>query len=150
MPQGHGGNLYPTHGLGPVAQYMNIARTDDLFDRLVSFSSPGAGAALYAKAKFPADHKWNQMKFECGDISTQIIKTRLGRTIMVQWDETSPRPYSRHNLIHGHEGHAGGLSLPRGHRRPGQLPRLARRRRLQEALRPNTNTRSTNAWANSR
>jgi predicted dehydrogenase len=102
--QPNGGNLYPTHGLGPVAQYMNIARTDDQFERLVSFASPGRGRALYAKANFPADHKWNQMKFECGDISTQIIKTKLGRTIMVQWDETSPRPYTRHNLIQGTKG----------------------------------------------
>jgi predicted dehydrogenase len=102
--QPNGGNLYPTHGLGPVAQYMNIARTDDMFERLVSFASPGRGRALYAKANFPADHKWNQMKFECGDISTQIIKTKLGRTIMVQWDETSPRPYTRHDLIQGTKG----------------------------------------------
>ena len=102
--QANGGNLYPTHGLGPVAQYMNIARTEDTFDRLVSFASPGRGRAAYAKANFPADHKWNQMKFECGGISTQMIKTRLGRTIMVQWDETSPRPYSRHDLIQGTKG----------------------------------------------
>jgi predicted dehydrogenase len=102
--QPNGGNLYPTHGLGPVAQYMNLARTDDMFERLVSFSSPGRGRALYAKQNFPADHKWNQMKFAGGDISTQIIKTKLGRTIMVQWDETSPRPYSRHNLIQGTKG----------------------------------------------
>jgi hypothetical protein len=100
----NGGNLYPTHGLGPVAQYMNIARTGDLFERVVSFSSPARGRALYAKAHFPPDHKWNQMKFECGDMSTQIIKTRLGRTILVQWNETSPRPYSRHNLIMGTKG----------------------------------------------
>lgn len=100
----NGGNLYPTHGLGPVAQYMNIARTEDMFDRLVSFASPARGRALYAQKNFPADHKWNQMKFECGDISTQLIKTKLGRTIMVQWDETSPRPYTRHDLIQGTKG----------------------------------------------
>jgi predicted dehydrogenase len=100
----NGGNLYPTHGLGPVAQYMNLARTEDLFERLVSFSSPGLGRALYAKEHFPPDHKWNRMKFECGDMSTQIIKTRLGRTIMVQWNETSPRPYTRHDLIMGTKG----------------------------------------------
>jgi len=105
----NGGNLYPTHGLGPVAQYMNVARTDDLFDRLVSFASPGRGRALSAKKNFPPDHKWNQMKFECGDISTQIIKTKLGRTILVQWDETSPRPYSRHNLIQGTQGTLAGF-----------------------------------------
>ena len=34
-------------------------------------------------------------------MNTSIIKTTLGRTIMVQWDETSPRPYTRHNLIQG-------------------------------------------------
>jgi len=100
----HGGNLYPTHGLGPVAQYMNVARTEDMFDRLVSFASPGRGRTLYAREHFPPDHPWNKMKFECGDISTQIVKTRLGRTIVVQWDETSPRPYSRHDLIMGTKG----------------------------------------------
>jgi predicted dehydrogenase len=98
------GNLYPTHGLGPVAQYMNIARTDDVFERLVSFASPARGRAAYTRKIFSADHKWNQMKFEAGDISTQIIKTKLGRTIMVQWDETSPRPYTRHDLIQGTRG----------------------------------------------
>jgi predicted dehydrogenase len=100
----NGGNLYPTHGLGPVAQYMSIARTDDLFERVVSFATPARGRTLYAKANFPPDQKWNQMKFECGDMSTQIIKTWLGRTIMVQWSETDPRPYSRHNLITGTKG----------------------------------------------
>ncbi|MFZ9940737.1 MAG: Gfo/Idh/MocA family protein [Luteolibacter sp.] len=100
----NGGNLYPTHGLSPVAQYMNIARSDDMFDRLVSFASPGKGRALYAQKNFPPDHQWNQMKFEGGDISTQLIKTKLGRTIMVQWDETSPRPYTRHDLIQGTQG----------------------------------------------
>lgn len=98
---GRDGNLYPTHGLGPVAQYMNIARKDDTFNRIVAFGSPSMGRAAYAKKNFPADHKWNKLNYICGDISTSIIKTNMGRTIMVQWDETSPRPYSRHNLIQG-------------------------------------------------
>jgi predicted dehydrogenase len=98
------GNLYPCHGLGPVAQYMNLARGEDNFGRLVSFSSPARGRALYAKAKFPADHQWNQLDYKGGDMNTALIKTYLGRTIMVQWDETSPRPYSRHNLIQGTRG----------------------------------------------
>jgi predicted dehydrogenase len=100
----NGGNLYPTHGLGPVAQYLNLARGEDQFDRLVSFATPGRGRGLFAQKNFPADHKWNQMKFAGGDLSTQLIKTRLGRTILVQWDETSPRPYTRHNLIQGTRG----------------------------------------------
>ena len=37
-------------------------------------------------------------------MNTSIIKTNIGRTIMIQWDETSPRPYTRHNLIQGTKG----------------------------------------------
>lgn len=98
------GNLYPTHGLGPVAQYMNLARGEDNFKLINSFSSPGKGRNLYAKENFEPDHKWNKLDFKGGDMNTSIIKTTLGRTIMVQWDETSPRPYSRHNLIQGTKG----------------------------------------------
>ena len=103
------GNLYPTHGLGPVAQYMNLARGEDNFGRLVAFTSPAKGRALYAKKKFPVDHQWNKLDYKGGDICTSIIKTCLGRTIMLQWDETSPRPYSRHNLIQGTKGTLAGF-----------------------------------------
>ena len=98
------GNLYPTHGLGPVAQYMNLARTEDTFKSIVSYSSPSMGRELYARKNYPKDHKWNKLNFENGDLNTSIIKTQLGRTILVQWDETSPRPYSRINLIQGTKG----------------------------------------------
>ncbi len=98
------GNLYPTHGLGPVAQYMNLARTDDNFGTLVSYSTPARGRKLYAEKNYPADHKWNKLDFKGGDLNTSIVKTHLGRTIMIQWDETSPRPYSRHNMIQGTKG----------------------------------------------
>lgn len=103
------GNLYPTHGLGPVAQYMNIARTEDNFSRLVSFSSPAIGRKDYAEKNYNTNHKWNQLDYKGGDINTSIIKTNLGRTIMVQWDETSPRPYSRLNLIQGSKGTLAGF-----------------------------------------
>ncbi len=98
------GNLYPTHGLGPVSQYMSLARTDDNFKSLVSYSSPALGRAIHAKKNFSDDHKWNQLDYKNGDMNTSIIKTVMGRTIMVQWDETSPRPYSRLNLIQGTKG----------------------------------------------
>ena len=103
------GNLYPTHGLGPVAQYMNLARTEDSFKSLVSFSSPAKGRQDYAQENFPADHKWNQLQFRNGDINTSLVKTQLGRTLMIQWDETSPRPYTRHNLIQGTLGTLAGF-----------------------------------------
>lgn len=103
------GNLYPTHGLGPVAQYMNLARQEDHFGSLVSYSTPSIGRKAYAKKNYPPDHKWNQLEYKGGDLNTSIIKTTLGRTILVQWDETSPRPYSRLNLIQGTKGTLAGF-----------------------------------------
>lgn len=104
------GNLYPTHGLGPVAQYMSLGRGEDNFGRIVSFSSPAKGRALYAKKSAKLSNpEFKKLDFKGGDMSTSIIKTALGRTIMVQWDETSPRPYSRHNLIQGTQGTIAGF-----------------------------------------
>lgn len=97
------GNLYPTHGLGPVSQYMNINR-GDRFDYLTSTSSPALGRAAYAEREFDSSHERNQLNFVAGDMNTSVIKTVKGRTIMVQHDTTSPRPYSRHNLIQGSNG----------------------------------------------
>ena len=116
------GNLYPTHGLGPVAQYMGINR-GDRFDYLSSVSSPALGRPAYAKSHFPPDHQWNKVaKWNCGDICTTLVKTALGRTIMVQWNETSPRPYSRINLI---QGSAGSLpAIRRDWRSKGSRPRV--------------------------
>jgi hypothetical protein len=97
------GNLYPTHGLGPVAQYMNINRGDRM-DFLCSVSSPARCREIYAEEHFPEGHERRSLKFVCGDINTSIVKTVLGRTIMIQWDEQLPRPYTRLNLIQGTRG----------------------------------------------
>jgi len=103
------GNLYPTHGLGPVAQYMNCERGGDRFERLVSFSSPAFGRQLSAARDFPAEHERNQQTYQCGDMNTSIIKTEKGRTILVQHDTTSPRPYTRLNMISGTKGTMAGF-----------------------------------------
>ncbi|ARU40853.1 alpha-N-acetylgalactosaminidase [Armatimonadetes bacterium Uphvl-Ar1] len=97
------GNLYPTHGLGPVAQYMNINR-GDRFDYMSSVSCNARMREIYAEKNFPEGHKWRRGKFVCGDLNTSIIRTVLGKTIMVQWDEQLARPYTRHNLIQGTKG----------------------------------------------
>ncbi|MBL8060139.1 MAG: Gfo/Idh/MocA family oxidoreductase [Chthonomonas sp.] len=97
------GNLYPTHGLGPVAHYMGINRGDRM-DYLSSVSSPSKMRGLYAKQEFPEGHDRRKLKFVCGDINTTIVKTLQGRTIMIQWDEQLPRPYTRHNMIQGTNG----------------------------------------------
>jgi predicted dehydrogenase len=94
------GNVYPTHGLGTISQYMGIGR-GDAFKYAVSVSSPEFGLSqLRERLKPDRDHSKDQ-KFVCGDMNTSIIKTELGRTIVVQHDNTSPRPYTRGNLLSG-------------------------------------------------
>jgi hypothetical protein len=97
------GNLYPTHGLGPIANYMGINR-GDRFDYIVSMSSPQAGLEAYRAANIPKDSpKWKE-KYVCGDMNTSLIKTANGLTIMVQHDVSNPQPYDRINLIKGVKG----------------------------------------------
>jgi hypothetical protein len=94
------GNVYPTHGLGPVTQYMNINR-GDRFDTLVSMSSAQRGLTAYAVKKFGTDDPRAKQHYALGDMNTTLIHSALGRTVMVQHDTTSPRPYSRLNMISG-------------------------------------------------
>jgi predicted dehydrogenase len=97
------GNMYPTHGLGPVAQYMGINR-GDRFDYLVSMSSPSRGINLKAAELFGPDDPRAKFHYALGDMNTSIIKTASGRTIMLQHDTSNPRPYSRINTIVGTKG----------------------------------------------
>jgi hypothetical protein len=97
------GNLYPTHGLGPVAHYMDIHR-GDRFDYMVSVSSSEASLSAYVKANFPDGDPKRTEKYVCGDMNTSIIKTQKGRTILLQHDVVNPRPYSRINSISGTKG----------------------------------------------
>ena len=93
-------NLYPTHGLGPVAQYLGIGRGDRL-RFLVSVSSPEKGLTRWRDAARPNEGRHAAEKYLCGDMNTSIVKTELGRTVMVQHDVVSPRPYSRINALSG-------------------------------------------------
>jgi hypothetical protein len=96
-------NLYPTHGLGPMAQYMDINR-GDRFDHIVSMSSTHLGLEAYRKDHVPAGNpKWKEV-YKTGDYNTSIIKTARGRTIMLQHNVSTPRPYDRINLIQGTKG----------------------------------------------
>lgn len=97
------GNLYPTHGLGPVAHYFDIHR-GDRFDYMVSLSSAEASLSEYVKTKFPETDPKRREKYVCGDMNTSIIKTVKGRTILLQHNVVSPRPYSRLNSISGTKG----------------------------------------------
>ena len=97
------GNLYPTHGLGPVANYMNIQR-GDRFEYLVSMSSREAGLSAWRAANVrKASPKWKE-QYISGDMNTSLIKTANGLTIMLQHDVVNPRPYDRINLVSGTKG----------------------------------------------
>ncbi len=93
-------NFYPTHGLGPVAQYLGIHR-GDRFEYVVSMSSPEAGLTEWRERNEPKDSpKWSET-YKAGDMNTSLIKTAKGRTILLQHDVVNPRPYSRLNNLQG-------------------------------------------------
>jgi predicted dehydrogenase len=97
------GNLYPTHGLGPVANYMGIQR-GDRFAHLVSMSTPQRGLDAYRKEHLKADDpRWSE-KYVTGDMNTSLIKTANGLTITVKHAVSTPHPYDRINLIAGTKG----------------------------------------------
>lgn len=104
--QDHNGNAYPTHGLGPVCQILNIHRGDKM-DYLVSMSSNQFGISDYAKERFGENSPEAKQEYKMGDMNTTMIKTAKGKTIMIQHDVTSPRPYSRIHTISGTKGFAG-------------------------------------------
>jgi hypothetical protein len=99
----HTGNLYPTHGLGPVAQIMKINRGDRM-EYLTSMSSNQVGMSLYAREKFGADSPEARQNYRLGDMNTTLVQTFDGKTIMIQHDTTSPRSYSRIHLLSGTKG----------------------------------------------
>ncbi len=102
---GHNGNLYPTHGLGPVAQCMNINRGDK-FERLVSMSSVDFSLGKLADEMAAKDEFFKPYTNQSyrGNMNTTMIQTNKGKTIMIQHDVSTPRPYSRIHLVSGTKG----------------------------------------------
>jgi predicted dehydrogenase len=96
-------NLYPTHGLGPVAWYLGIHH-GDRFETLVSLSSREASLTEFRDKTQKADSVKRKEKYICGDMNTSLIRTAKGRTVMLQHDVVTPRPYSRINMIQGSKG----------------------------------------------
>jgi predicted dehydrogenase len=97
------GDLYPTHGLGPIAQCMNINRGNQ-FDYLVSMATKSRGLKIYSEKIFGADSPHAKQKYALGDVVTSMIRTVNGETIIVKHDTNSPRPYSRDILVQGTKG----------------------------------------------
>ena len=97
------GNLYPTHGLGPVANYMDVNH-GDRFDYLVSMSSPSLGLQAYRKDHLPPDDPRQKEVFKESDFNVSLIRTVKGRVIELEHNVSSPQPYDRINLIAGTKG----------------------------------------------
>ena len=97
------GNLYPTHGLGPIANCLDINR-GDRFDYLVSMSGPSRGLQNWAAEHVPADSPKRKEHYVLGDVNASLIKTALGKTILIEHCTNLPRPYSRIHMVQGTKG----------------------------------------------
>jgi predicted dehydrogenase len=97
------GDLYPTHGLGPVCQWMDVNRGNRL-ESLVSVSTKSRGLNLWAEKAFGPDSQEAKQKYALGDVVTTLIRTVRGETILVTHDTNTPRPYSRKIQLQGTKG----------------------------------------------
>ncbi len=98
-------DLYPTHGIGPVAKWFNINR-GNRFLYLVSVASKSVSMYEYIVNHPEAgpDHPNAEIDWKVGDMVTTIIKTANGETIVIAYDTHLPRPYSRYYKLNGTKG----------------------------------------------
>ncbi len=97
--QAHRGDVYATHGLGPVCQLFDIHRGDKM-NYLVSMDTKSVNGLKTAKKLMNAD------TFANADHTHTLIKTEQGRTIELQHNVYTPRPYNRLYQVTGSEGFA--------------------------------------------
>lgn len=97
----HRGDIYPTHGMGPACLALNIHRGDKM-NFLVSMDTKAVGNPAFIKEKTGEV----VTDFRNGDHTMTMIRTEKGKTIQIQHDVTSPRPYSRMYQLSGTKGFA--------------------------------------------
>jgi predicted dehydrogenase len=97
------GDLYPTHGVGPIANYININR-GNRFQSLCSFSSKARGLHNHIVKQGGENHPNAKVNFKLGDVVTTSISCMNGETILLQHDTDLPRPYSLGFRVQGTEG----------------------------------------------
>jgi len=101
------GNLYPTHGLGPICQVMNINRGDKMeyLSSMSTFDFTMADREKELSSSDPYYSEWKDTRFR-GNLNTTMVRTALGKTMMIQHDVSSEQPYSRIHLVKGNQGMA--------------------------------------------
>ncbi|MCA2997644.1 MAG: Gfo/Idh/MocA family oxidoreductase [Rhodocyclaceae bacterium] len=97
------GDLYPSHGIGPAAMWLNIHR-GNRFTKLNSFATKARGLSEYAKEVGGADHPSVKTTFALGDVVTTQIACANGETVLLQHDTNLPRPYSLGFRVQGTRG----------------------------------------------
>ena len=99
--QKHRGDVYPTHGIGPVCQVLDIHRGDRM-TTLVSMDTKS-----FNGAKIASNHEGKPVtEFANGDETSTLIRTEKGKTILIEHDVMTPRPYSRMYQVVGTDGYA--------------------------------------------
>ena len=91
---------YPTHSVGPVISWMDINR-GDIFTGIYSTSTASKGINAYFKRKFGNDHPNANLNYKQGDIVTSVLRTKMGKTLVINYDMQLPRPYSNRWLLQG-------------------------------------------------
>jgi len=97
------GDLYPTHGIGPLAHYININK-GNRFTNLCSFSSKARGLHAHVVKQCGPEHPSAKVQFKLGDVVTTSINCANGETILLQHDTSLPRPYSLGFRVQGTGG----------------------------------------------
>ncbi|WP_158799592.1 Gfo/Idh/MocA family protein [Pedobacter sp. L105] len=95
-------DIYPTHGAGPVMNYIGINK-GNRFTNLVSFSSKARGLASYVNQLEPGN-KNGKINYKNGDVITTMLNCANGETVMLSHDTHLPRPYSLGFRVQGTEG----------------------------------------------
>ncbi|MCF7805449.1 MAG: twin-arginine translocation signal domain-containing protein [Candidatus Marinimicrobia bacterium] len=97
------GDLYPTHGVGPIANCLDIDR-GNRFLTMTSTATKSRGIKDYIARKFSPDHPNANREYALGDIVTSVIKCANGETIVINHDTNLPRPYSNMYRVQGTRG----------------------------------------------
>jgi len=99
----HNRDQYPTHQLGPVISWMDIG-SGDYFDSITSTATGSFGINDYFIRKFGRDHPNAQREYAQGDIVTTVVRTKKGKSIVINYDMQLPRPYDNRWMIQGTRG----------------------------------------------
>ena len=97
------GDIYPTHGLGPLAQLLNINR-GNRFVSISAFATKSRGLQAWTKAKLPPDHEAADYQWAMGDVVNSVIQCQNGEVILLQHDCALPRPKSFGWQVQGTQG----------------------------------------------